>query len=333
MKFEAERDFSAFWTHGTEWHSLLEKLPEGNPFLLPQWIGLSYEYFAGEEKLLLLLAKSQENSFLGILPVALRLEGEEELHATFLQREEVTPYADFILDPKERGKILKEALMFLTQEARRGRLAFDFAPLREDSPTLWALSKEAEVLGFEVKKEEIRQLPYLVLPSNFEQYLYSLKGRERQFAKTKERAERMTHLKGRTIRTPEEVNEYLDHFFRLLNLKPSLISPGLEAFFREIFLLYAKAGAFSFCLLEAEGWPVAMGAVFEWKETLHLYRYAVEPEAQEFSPGVLLLFYILREAVEARKKRLEIPAGLPEGGRFGFKDLRIFRVFGKRVKS
>ncbi len=328
LRLSVEKDPSSFWSLKDEWMSFLSKTHQMNPFLTPHWIGLSYEFFAGDRDLFLVTVRDKTNQFIGAIPWAIRSINN---HIELVQAvpEEIGFYIDFPLDQRIRTEALKNAIELVTHEYPSSRISIRFQYLREDSPNLWALGKLLDEKGIESEKLEAGKLHHLLLPESYEDFIFSLKKRERaQLQKIGKRARRIADLEEIVITRPEKINSALDVFLRLFRLQNSdadnYLTPGLEAYMREMFLVFAQQGWTSLFVLRADGWNIASILTIDFFDTAYVLAAAQDPQAKELSPLALLLNFLVKHSIERHLKKIEFINGeLPLDG-FPLKQVRYY---------
>ena len=334
-----EKDPSSFWSLKDEWTSFLNEIPGTNPFLTPHWVGISYEFFSSDRELFLVIVRDTSGRFLGVVPWALR-KVNDHVEIEHAVPEDICLYLDFPIDQRFRSDVLKGSLELVEREHPGARLSLRFPYIREDSPSLWSLQKLLDERGIESEKIEAGRLYYMDLPDNYEDFLFSLKKRERtHLQKMEKRARRIADLREIELRSPEEVNRGLDVFMRLYRLQMeetgNSLSPGYEAFLREIFLVFSQQSWAALHILNADGWNVGAILALEFRGNTFVFTGAEDPQAREISPLTLLMNGLIKSSISRGVKRIEIlQDGLPTGF-FPLKQVRyyIFKAEERPVPS
>ena len=330
VTFELHRDPAVFWDLAEEWMALLQTLPFQSPFLSPYWVGVSHEYFWRFEELSLITLR-ENGALAGVAPIGFFKTGGT-VRARFVTEPAVTDYADFIVGQKHRALLIGKSIQAVREEAGGDAVILDLRPLRGDSPTIWAFENLAAQNGLRVRKFEETRAPYLELPDSFDAYLYKLRKKDRHELRRKlSRIQRLAEVNFEVFRTPQEVAEHLDDFFRLFALscpeKREFLTPGIEAFFREVFVVLARQGWVRLYFLRADGWRVAAFLTLDYGDTLFVYNSGFDPQAAELSPGIVLIARIIEEAIAEGKKKLDFLRGQEEYKyRLGAKDVPIYRL-------
>ena len=305
-----EKDPSSFWSLKDDWTSFLNEIPGANPFLTPHWIGISYEFFSSDRELFLVVVRDQMDRFTGAVPWALR-KVDDHVEIEHAVPEDVCLYLDFPIDQRFRSEVLKGSLELVGREYPGARLSIRFPYIREDSPSLWSLQKLLDERGIESEKIEAGKLYYMDLPENYEDFLFSLKKRERtQLQKTEKRARRIADLNELELRSPEEINRGLDVFMRLYRLQKEdsgdTLTPGYEAFLREIFLVFSQQSWAALYILNADGWNVGALLALEFRGKAFVFAGAEDPQAKEIAPLALLMNGLIKSSISRGIRRIEI---------------------------
>lgn len=309
LRLEILHDPSSFWSLKDEWMSLVERVPGTTPFMTPHWTGLSFEYFASDEELDLVLLYNERGELVGVVPlVRMREDGSRKI--SLLQNWDVTPYADWLVLPQYRAVALQTIFRHFHSMYGEGGMVLSLQFLREDSPIVTSLERLSEEVGIPLTKMEAYRIREIFLPRTFEKFLYGLKSPLRKkLQKSVSKLERQFNMRHRFLEDPEEINENLDPFFRLFRNSltgKSFLTPGREAFFREIFLLMAREGWFKLSLMEAKGWRISAFAILDFSETFYLYMLGMDPGAKDFSPIDLHLYYLIVEAIRRGKGKIQM---------------------------
>jgi hypothetical protein len=315
-----EKDPALFWRLKEKWGELINSLPYRNPFMTSQWQGLAFEFFGGGESFYLIIIEGKRREFLGAVPIVVD-EIKKIPRVSFTGPPDVTPYTELQISSPHRGEALPSLLEKIEQLNEKG-VEFALSPLRDDSPNLWPLQKTFEEMGYLCSKTPTGGFYQIKIPESFDSFFYGLKASERKnLKKILDRAERLAKLKYRIYKKPKEVNEHLDDFFRLFTIsgeeKRKFLTPGREAFYREIFVIFAREGRFELHVLEADGWKVGSLAVIDFGNTYYIYSIGEDPQAEDLKPKFLLIMNLIRNAMERKKKWIEIFE------EFGERELRL----------
>lgn len=334
VKIRIEKDPAQFWRLKEKWGELVDSLPYRNPFMTSQWQGLSFEFFGGGETFYLVLVEGKRREFLGAVPVVVD-EIKEIPVVSFAGPHDVTPYTELQISSPHRGEALPLFLESI-EKLNEGGVDFSLSALREDSPNLWTLQQTFEKRGYLSTKIPVGSFYQIKIPLSFESFFYGLKASDRKnLQKILGRAERLAKIHYRVFVKPEEVNEHLDDFFRLFALddrKRNFLTPGKEAFYREIFVIFAREGWLRLYVMEADGWKIGSLVVIDFGDTYYVYAVGEDPQANDLKPKILLIMNLIKETIEKKKKWIEIFEDFEEKEpRLGSKKIQTFTI--KAVKK
>lgn len=338
LRLEILHDPSSFWSVKDEWIGLLAKVPQVTPFLTPHWTGVSFEYFASDEELDLVLLYDSRGELVGIVPLV-RVKENGKRKISLLQNWEITPYADWLVLPQYRVIALETIFNHFSNLYREGGLILSMQFLREDSPIINVLQRLASESNFTLRRNEAYKISELTIPSIFEKFLYGLKKPVREkLQKSLSKTKRQFNLKSTLLEDPEDINDNFDHFFRLFRQsspeRREFLTPGREAFFREVFILLAREGWFKLYMAEAEGWRISVLAILDFRDTFYVYTIGYDPAALGLSPVDLCVYSLIEEAIHRGKKRIEILEPFQDSVFFSLgKKVRIIQWLLGEIKS
>lgn len=305
MRVELIHDPGMIWGLKDSWMEILSEIPDRHPFLTPHWMAMSFEYFVTDEKLTVALVKDDFGKLMGIFPFILR-NTEDGKSLGFTPHASLTPYVDLIVSQKIRKPALISALRLI--KAEENNFYISLKGLKETSPSIWTLEQVVDGLGMESQKSVRNEAYYLELPESIEEVLY--KGHGKIWKKMQSVYKKMERGDYR-IEIFENIGDVDDHFgsfWRLIRLlgNENLITPGKEAFLREVFMLFAREGWIKLFIVRSDGWRISAGAVFDYDDTYYLYLHGYDPEAEEAKPVHALLLAIIYNAIQNRKRKLEV---------------------------
>lgn len=157
--------------------------------------------------------------------------------------------------------------------------------------------------------------PVLSLPASWEAYLAALPSRHRhEMLRKVRRLEReVPGARASVCRGRADVERRLDDFLRLHRLsrpgKARFMDAQMEAFFRAIASELAEGGGASLWFLDVPAGPVAAFITLEWDETVGLYNSGFDPDTARWSPGLVLLTHLVRDAIDRRRQRFDFLRG------------------------
>ena len=268
-----------------EWEELLEEDKEATPFQSWQWLE-AYEKFykAGE---VFILGAYKKEKLLGI-GVFEKIKGK----INFLGGGR-TDYQDILALDKE--KTWEVFLNFFWQSGFR---EFSFSFLREFSSSIKILENLSVKLGFSLKIEQIGTAPFLKLPETWEEYLKNLTHHKRKEIKRK--IKKLADFTTEKFCFKKDFYQKMDIFFGLYRASSpeKIMDKTKESFYLKVAENMAPFDWPELCFLYFEEKPVAAYFSFIFKNRLFLYNAGFDRTYQKFSPGSVLLAFMVKEQIK-----------------------------------
>ena len=220
----------------------------------------------------------------------------------------------------------------------------DLRRLRFGDPAADALAAAFERLapeaGWVVTREEEDVCPVATLPegADFDGFLATLGKKERHEIRRKiRRAEGTGEV--RLERSAEPLAD-LDAFVELHQKRwgdeglfpPTAGGAASRRFFAGLFGSCAGTGPVELRFLTVAGRRIAAGVTFDDDETVYYYNAGVEPDAREFSPGVIMVALYIQQAIEQGRRKVDFMRGNePYKYEWGAVDQPIERLLVRRT--
>lgn len=286
--------FSGFDAIEEEWNRLLEHCWINNPCALPSWQRAWWNEFGqGKEQLLL----GYENG--GLLKGIASLVRQGGT-VSFSGGRDLCDYMDFLVCRGEEEGFYRAFVEFMADEPWK---RMELYSIPQDSPTLEYLPTIARETGYDVEVSKEEATPGLHLPGSWDEYLASLTKKDRHELRRKlRRLKKAGDVRVRSLGSPEEVEENVNHFFRLLresrDEKGRFLDPQRERFFRAVADAAARTGALALFFMEMTDVKVATAMCFDYRGTRFLYNSGFAPEYGYYSVGLLLKALCIQDAIE-----------------------------------
>ena len=232
----------------------------------------------------------------------------------------VSDFGDIIAKTSYESVVWKEVLANLKVDG----VLLNF--IREESPSFEILRNMSENV------EEADVSPYIDLPNSWDEYLASLDRHDRHELKRKIRKlESEGAFKVCHDGDPSDIDE----FFRLMSLsndqKRDFLSDKMRNFFRDIFQTFWSKKELYLCFMKLSGVNIAAALLFEFRGQLLLYNSGFDPKYARLSPGFLLKAFLIKNAIDEKKKRFDFLRG---GERYkydlGGKERKIYKILIER---
>ena len=282
--------------HSLKWECL---------FVLPEWLEAWWTEF-GSEAQLSILSIRQQGEILGLAPLMVK-----ENSASFIGGTNVCDYQDFIVAADKEQEFFIALLEHLD---RQGIVQLDLGLLRPNSTVLSNLVDVAENQGCEVLTGNQAISLELDLPTNWEDYLSMLKGKQRHEVKRKfRRLYEAGDINFRIVEDPKTISEQLPTFFDLFKSssdeKAYFMTDQMILFFRELAMALAEANILKLYILDLNTVPVAISMCFDFNDTLHLYNSGFDPRYRALSVGLLCKVLSLKDGIEKGRQKYDFLKG------------------------
>ncbi|MCI0829237.1 MAG: GNAT family N-acetyltransferase [Chloroflexi bacterium] len=295
----ANTPITSFQEIETEWESVLHDSPVDTLFLTPQWQKVWWDTFGDGRTMCgftYLLPDGGAGD--GVAAIASLARSGDTI--SFVGSQDTFDYNDFPIRPgHEEG--FYETLLECMEEQDFRMLRLD--SLRESSPTLELLPEIARNRGYTVEIEQEDVTSGICLPGTWDEYLGSLKKKDRHELRRKlRRMDSQTDWKWYSVSEPLQVAERLDEFLVLMRLsrtdKDEFMTPERERFFHNITQRMAELGQLQLFFLDMDGSTVATCLCFDYGGSRLLYNSGYDPEYGYFSVGLLLNAMCLKDAID-----------------------------------
>lgn len=305
MKLSVYRESSVFEELKAEWNDLLHHSASDTIFCTWEWQSAWWDvYRAGD--LFVATCRADDGQLVGIGSWFIETKDGERVVRT-IGCVDVTDYVDIIAHPDYVEAVGAQFAAVLAEH----RLTYDrinFCNIPEASPTLKILPERMKERGFEVEVVFQEVCPVIQLPDDWEAYLESLDKKQRHEIRRKLRkAENEARIDWYMVDESRDFNEELERFLSLMRASHPekarfLDDPKNLAFFRRIAPMTYERGWLRLNFLVIDGVPSATYFDFDYNDRILVYNSGLLPEANaNLSPGIVLLAYNIRHAIEARK--------------------------------
>ena len=283
-----------------EWEALLDRSRFRNPFLSPTWHEIWLKHFGQSLDTKVVTFRSPEGTLaaLGVFSNDPGEGGRDRL--ALLGGPDVSDYRDLVIAPGKE----EEACAALAQFFQEGPWAvLQLNGISEFSPTAQFFPSLAQSLGLHMSREIEEVSLYLDLPATWDEFLTGLKSKDRHELRRKMRRlerEASAHLV-RVEDVPSlqrKMEVFLDLHRKSRKDKAEFMTPGMEAFFREISMRFLEKGWLNLSLLQLEGKEIAALFSFDFGGTEYVYNSGYDLQFGPVSPGIVLAALCIRRAVE-----------------------------------
>ena len=320
-----------------EWNALLAESPSHCPFLRFEYLDIWWRRLGGgewpPESQLALITARQDDRLLGIAPLFWTPQHRGEPALLFLGSIEISDYLDFIAHPADLPAFL-DALLPALQELRSDLpfTALDLYNLPEESPTFDVLEAAAARHGWTFEKEFCQPCPSIPLPSDWETYLAGLDKKQRHEIRRKLRRAESLEPPARWYMVTERtaLDAEIEALFALMEQddeKRAFLTPVMRETMREMIGCSFDLGCLRLAFLEVGGEKAAAYLAFDYLQQLWIYNSGFDRRFNDYSPGWVLLSYLIQWAIENRYREFDFMRGGEDYKyRFGARQRCVMRV-------
>jgi CelD/BcsL family acetyltransferase involved in cellulose biosynthesis len=339
VKITTFSDKDVFNALKSEWNILVGNSISNRIFSTWEWQSTWWNIYEPGE-LWVITCRDERGLLIGIAPWFIQND-EHGKRIRSIGCVDVTDYVDLIVD-RERTRDVFEAIARYLHEQEAKYDAVDLCNIPEYSPTHTDFHEFLKRVGFEVELKQQEVCPQIHLPVRWEDYLSSLDKKNR-------------HELRRKIRRLEGANEQISWYLvdqssnleveleRFLHLMASsqyekasfLENPQNAQFFSSIVTIAHHNNWLQLSFLRINGRAVASYLNFVYGDSVQVYNSGLLPdEFGHLSPGIVLLAYNIRHAVEAGYKIFDFLRGNEDYKyRLGGKDTRLFTLKATVMKT
>lgn len=276
-------------------------------FSLPPWMAAWWDCF-GSGKSLWLRAFWEEEELIGVAP--LMVSGNI---AELVGSADICDFLDVAARPDEIDRFFPVLLDYLRRE---GVDELRLNPVRGDAMAIKGLDAMGPTRDLQIEREKEGITFEMKLPSDWNDFLHSLGGKERHEIRRKyRRLDEAGHIR---FTRPQDsgsgaVETAMDRFFKLFRAnrpdKTAFMTSRMERYFRTLAAFTAKAGLLKLFFLEIDAVPVATTLCFDYRGTRHLYNNGYDSRYRRLSVGVLSKVSSIQNAIESGCRQYDFLKG------------------------
>jgi CelD/BcsL family acetyltransferase involved in cellulose biosynthesis len=334
MDFTLHRHFSDLDALANRWNALLAESIVNVPFLRYEYLSTWWETRGGGEwpasAELALVTAHRDGELIGIAPLffAPNLQGIPSL--LLLGNIEISDYLDLIVRPADLTDFVAGLFDFLPS-LPFGWQCLDWHNLLETSPSVPVLEAEAKHRGWSCESEQTYRAPFISLPGDFELYLAGIDKKQRHEIRRKlRRAEEGGLVSWYIVQDENALDAEIDAFLALMATdaeKAAFLTDVMRSQMRLSVHAAFRAGWLQLAFLTINGEKAAGYLNFDYQGKIWVYNSGLNPRFIEFSPGWVLLTYLLRWANENHRREFDFMRGTEDYKyRFGATDRHLFRL-------
>lgn len=315
MQFQIHSNFEP--SLETDWNALLESSHTNAPFLRFGYLRQWWQTRGGGEwpdssQLMLVTAREGEE-LVGVAPLFLA-EYENIPTLMLVGATEISDFLDFICQPQSLPGFVSGLLDFLHASGQPAwsRMILDNIP--DTSPTLALIQDWAARNQHTFSNEPLHPAPFIRLNSDWEGYLASLDKKQRHEIRRKMRRaeEKAGSLLWRTTRDISQLEQDEKEFLALMSFdddKKCFLTNTMNIQMAAGMRWAMDEGILLLAFLEIDQQPAAAYYCFDYANAIWVYNTGINPAFMEYSPGWVLLAYLLRWANENHRAVFDFMRG------------------------
>lgn len=308
-----------------DWNALLGQTSTDEIFLTWEWVYTWSKHYLGKNRLYILLVYKGEY-LVGIAPfyIGIRclfgLISVKELR--FLATGEVcSVYLDFIVPEKKKKAVLPRIYHYLYNEGKEDWDLIILSKISACSTSIDYLCRRIQEEGKVVELISYSVCPVINLPCKIENFLSSIAGSERY--NLRRRRERLKEAGGvvcERITTSRDIEKGMTSFIQLHEQRwgkkgsgGSFQSAHFTSFHKEVARVFSERGWVRLDFMMLDGEKIAGSYGFVYRNRYSYYLPGFDPErVPKASPGRLLLFHCIEEAIKEEFKEFDLLLGWSE---------------------
>jgi CelD/BcsL family acetyltransferase involved in cellulose biosynthesis len=341
MHIEAIRTQTEWLSLAAEWNQLLAESITPVPFLRHEYLTAWWNHRGGGEwpdsTLYILVARDDGGELIGVAPLFSSKNHAGEDALMLIGSIEISDFLDIIVKAADLEPFLDALLSHLTGSNAPHWDSLEWANLLETTATLPALQTAAAKYGLTFHQERIQPAPVITLPGDFDAYLESLDSRYRR-----ELIRKMRNALGYFIPVEwydveeensleSEVNDFIA-MMREEEDKDVFLTDKMVAQIHAIAQATFEAGYLKLSFLKVGKEKAAGYFNFDYNDRIWVYNSCIARKFGRLSPGIVLMGFIIQDAIEKGRAELDLMRGNEEYKyQLGGQDRYIIRATVKRA--
>jgi CelD/BcsL family acetyltransferase involved in cellulose biosynthesis len=335
MEFRIVSNVAEFETLADAWNDLLNRGAIHVPFLRHEYLRGWWQTLGGGEwsqgKLSIVTAYQNE-ALVGIAPLFFTHNRDGLPALMLLGSIEISDYLDVIAPAEHLSPFIEGLLEFLGEIKTPQWQILDWYNLRETSPTLLALEAAAKTRGWNYLVEPYQPCPHIPLPGDWEIYLNSIDKKQRHEIRRKMRRaeEGEVPVRWYIVEDGSTLEAEVEAFLALMEQDPEkarFLTPAMRQTFQTTARAAFDHGWLQLAFITVNGEKACGYFNFDYQNQIWVYNSGLDFRFREFSPGWVLLGYLLQWANEHQRSAFDFMRGDEEYKyRFGGVNAHVMRV-------
>jgi CelD/BcsL family acetyltransferase involved in cellulose biosynthesis len=344
MQIKVFRDLSDLNSLAQEWNHLLTSSASAVPFLRHEYLTTWWQTLGGGEwkraELYVVTARQDDGALAGIAPLFFTENRVGIPSLMLLGSAEISDYLDVIARVTDLPVFLEALLAHLAGPNAPAWQLLDWYNILDSSPTLPAMAEAARKRNWAMTQEALQHCPYIQLPGDWETYLANQVDKKQRH-EIRRKMRRIEELNAHSDPHHPPVRWYIvqdeagleteiEAFLQLMTNNPDkalFLTGMMRTQMRTTILTAFKAGWLQLSFLVVNGEKAAGYLNFDDENHIWVYNSGLDFRFREYSPGWVLLGYLLQWANENKRAVFDFMRGDEEYKyKFGAMDRRVVRV-------
>jgi len=316
MKIEIIRQEDQWAEIAPQWNELLTRSVSKVPFLRYEFLRAWWQHRGGgewpESELFILVGRAENDDVIGIAPLYKAENGDGKQALMLIGSHEIADFLDLITAKEDLEAFLAGMLEFLKANESEWDV-LDLWNILDDSPTLDAVRKAAESAGMQAKVSQIQPAPIITLPSDVDEYFKSLDSKYRRELRRKIRNAASFFLPvDWYVSDGTNLSEEMAEFGGLMRNEPAkdeFLTPKMEAQMLVIAEAFNQAGMLQLSFMTGGKDKAAAYFNIDFDNRIWVYNSGLNNKFQTISPGIVLLSYLIMDAVEKGRSHFDMMRG------------------------
>jgi len=314
MEFDIFTEFDAL--EEQEWNHLLTNSTANTPFTRYGYQYAWWQLKGGAEwpnAELRIITAREGSHLIGIAPLFVGVKNGE-MGIYFVGSIEISDYLDFIVQPQNSEAFISGVFDLIKEEKARFPGKINLFNIPENSPSLQDIKKIGGSGDWIVEVEPAYHTPAISLSEDWETYLAGINKKQRHEIRRKLR---------RASNSDDDVSWYITSdqndlsqdvadFFQLMEVdqeKKRFLTGEMRKQMSEIILWAFDEGILQLSFLTINGEKAAGDLCFDYRDRIWVYNSGFNPEYHYYSPGWVLLSYLIQHAIKTGKTHFDFMRG------------------------
>jgi len=319
-----------------EWNDLLKQSAIHVPFLRHEYLTAWWQALGGGEwehaELAVVTGRDMLGSLIGVAPLFYTQNRQTEPALMLLGSIEISDYLDLIARLDDLPAFIQGLFDFLGEADSPPWRVLDWYNILDSSPTLPALEAAAGKHGWRYSQQHIHHCPYIPLPGDWGAYLAGIDKKQRHEVRRKMRRAESSGLPMRwyIVGESDRLEEELNGLFRLMandSQKAAFLTERMRCQMQALARAAFDHGWLQLAFLEIDSEKAAGYLNFDFADHIWVYNSGFDPKFNVYSPGWVLLGYLLKWANASGRQAFDFMRGDEDYKyRFGGIDRSVVRV-------